>query len=428
SPQHPGRPRRRHPRAGEAGRAAEADPRRHGHAGLAPARTGLCRARPYRHRTAALDRERGGDLGPADQGVRSVRPACGAPRPRRPVGTAGPVGRQDQDTEISGTRDRRRTRQPRRAGRGGCRRRTSHADGAARHRSLDRGRLSAVLPRPWRCLAGRRSCRAGRRQARPRTEGAAERQADGADRGTLASAARRGRAPLVELLSRAEEARRRDRGRRVGIAIQPTYSAGTKAHALAAPIARFLRQPKGYSVATGRPLMLDKTDDIAVTAEHWLAQLEAALSDIDATALTHLFHPDSYWRDVLAFSWTLQTLNGADAILAELKALVPRTKPTNFQIDPDRAAPRRVTRAGTNSIEAIFKFETAVGRGHGILRLIPDADDGGRLKAWTLLTALEELKGFEEQEGATRPRGQAYSRDFRGPNWLDQRNASNAYA
>jgi len=174
--------------------------------------------------------------------------------------------------------------------------------------------------------------------------------------------------------------------------------------------------------------MLDKTDDIAVTAEHWLAQLEAALSDIDATALTHLFHPDSYWRDVLAFSWTLQTLNGADAILAELKALVPRTKPTNFQIDPDRAAPRRVTRAGTNSIEAIFKFETAVGRGHGILRLIPDADDGGRLKAWTLLTALEELKGFEEQEGATRPRGQAYSRDFRGPNWLDQRNASNAYA
>ncbi|HUN99469.1 MAG TPA: NAD(P)/FAD-dependent oxidoreductase, partial [Bradyrhizobium sp.] len=40
---------------------------------------------------------------------------------------------------------------------------------------------------------------------------------------------------------------------------------------------------------------------------------------------------------------------------------------------------------------------------------------------------LEELKGFEEQVGNARPRGQAYSRDFRGPNWLDQRKASTAY-
>src|SRR4029077_8311790 len=78
--------------------------------------------------------------------------------------------------------------------------------------------------------------------------------------------------------------------------------------------------------------------------------------------------------------------------------------------------------------EAIFKFETEEGRGHGIVRLIADAHDGNRLKAWTLLTALEELKGFEERIGSARPRGQSYSRDFRGPNWLDQRQASFAYA
>ena len=85
-------------------------------------------------------------------------------------------------------------------------------------------------------------------------------------------------------------------------------------------------------------------------------------------------------------------------------------------------------RAGTNAIEAIFKFETKVGRGSGIIRLIPDADDGNRLKAWTLLTELGELKGFEEQLGVQRPRGNAYSRDFRGPNWLDLRKASAGYA
>ncbi|SDT07577.1 flavin-containing monooxygenase [Bradyrhizobium canariense] len=174
--------------------------------------------------------------------------------------------------------------------------------------------------------------------------------------------------------------------------------------------------------------MLDKTDDISISAENWLAQFENALAKPDDGSLQKLFHPDSFWRDVLALSWNLQTINGADAILRELKACAVRAVPVGFRIDPDRAAPRRVTRAGTNSIEAIFKFETAVGRGSGILRLIPDADDRNRLKAWTLLTTLDELKGFEEQQGTMRPRGQAYSRDFRGPNWLDQRKAAVQYA
>lgn len=174
--------------------------------------------------------------------------------------------------------------------------------------------------------------------------------------------------------------------------------------------------------------MLDKTEDISVAAESWLAQFETALAAPDESALKSLFHRDSFWRDVLALSWNLQTFNGRDALLRELTACISAAKPSAFRIDPDRAPPRRVSRAGTPCIEAIFKFETAAGRGSGIIRLIPDATDNNRLKAWTLLTALDELKGFEEQQGRTRPRGQAYSRDFRGPNWLDQRRASIAYA
>jgi thioredoxin reductase len=171
--------------------------------------------------------------------------------------------------------------------------------------------------------------------------------------------------------------------------------------------------------------MLDRTDDSSVAADNWLAQFEEALGKPDAALLKTLFHPDSYWRDVLALSWNIQTLNGAPAILDGLKARV--NAPRGLAIAPHRAAPRWVTRAGTNTIEAIFNFETAIGRGDGILRLTPDGESG-ELRAWTLLTALEELKGFEEQLDKTRPRGQAYSRDFRGPNWLDQRKAANAYA
>src|SRR4030081_3931137 len=174
--------------------------------------------------------------------------------------------------------------------------------------------------------------------------------------------------------------------------------------------------------------MLDRTDDVSVAAGNWLAQFESALAKPGDSLLKTLFHPDSYWRDVLALSWNLQTINGAEAILRELKARAISAAPSGFRIDPDRAAPRRVTRAGTNTIEAIFKFETSQGRGSGILRLIPDDAEANRLKAWTLLTALDELKGFEEEMGSSRPRGQSYSRDFRGPNWLDLRKASAEYA
>src|SRR6267142_1675861 len=173
--------------------------------------------------------------------------------------------------------------------------------------------------------------------------------------------------------------------------------------------------------------MLDRTDDISIATENWLAQFETALTTPDDVLLKTLFHPDSYWRDVLALGWNIQTLNGADAILTELKAQAGRARPAGFAIDPDRAAPRKVMRAGTNAIEAIFKFETAQGRGNGILRLVPDAGDSNTIKAWTLLTALDELKGFEEQLGISRPRGEAYSRDFRGPNWLDLRKAAAEY-
>ncbi|QQO24355.1 NAD(P)-binding domain-containing protein [Bradyrhizobium diazoefficiens] len=174
--------------------------------------------------------------------------------------------------------------------------------------------------------------------------------------------------------------------------------------------------------------MLDRTKDISVSAQAWLDAFERLLHKPDPATLDRLFLTDSFWRDVLALSWNLQTIAGRETIAQALVALAPKASPTNFKIAQNRAPPRWVTRAGTNTIEAIFNFETAIGRGSGIVRLIPDSADGDRLKAWTLLTALDELRGFEEQLGKLRPRGQAYSRDFRGPNWLDLRNASRHYA
>ena len=108
--------------------------------------------------------------------------------------------------------------------------------------------------------------------------------------------------------------------------------------------------------------MLDRTDDVSIATENWLTQFESALATSDETLLKTLFHPESHWRDVLALSWNIQTINGAEAILSALKADAGRGAPSGFRIDPDRAAPRRVKRAGTSTIEAIFKFE--IGRAH----------------------------------------------------------------
>jgi hypothetical protein len=173
--------------------------------------------------------------------------------------------------------------------------------------------------------------------------------------------------------------------------------------------------------------MLSRTETIATTAENWLAQFERALAEPDDVLLKTLFHADSHWRDVLALTWHIRTVNGADAILRELKAHVGRAQPTGFRTDPRHTAPRYVTRAGTDAIEAIFTFDTAEGHGSGVLRLIPDVNDGNTLKAWTLLTAFDEIKGCEEQLGRSRPQGKAYSREFRGPNWLDLRKAAAEY-
>jgi hypothetical protein len=85
--------------------------------------------------------------------------------------------------------------------------------------------------------------------------------------------------------------------------------------------------------------MLSRTEAIATTTQNWLTQFETALARPDDVLLKTLFHADSYWRDLLALTWRIRTVNGADAILRGLKAHVGSVRPAAFRIDPRRAAP-----------------------------------------------------------------------------------------
>ncbi len=162
----------------------------------------------------------------------------------------------------------------------------------------------------------------------------------------------------------------------------------------------------------------------AELAARWLTSFEAALEARDAKALGQHFADDCHWRDILAFTWNITPHQLRQPIVEGILKAQPDVRAKNFKLAEERTPPRRVTRIGVESIEAIFTFETEVGRGHGFLRLLADAPE----TAWALMTSLDEFKGHEEPIGDRRPSGSSYSRTFGGDNWSDLRAKEQAFA
>ena len=123
----------------------------------------------------------------------------------------------------------------------------------------------------------------------------------------------------------------------------------------------------------------------------WLAKFDAALTGRDIDALKDLFVEDCYWRDLVAFTWNIKTMEGQDAIAAMASATLDKVQPSNWQLDGDGSTADGVT-------EGWITFETATTRGRGHVRL----KEG---KAWTLLTTAQEIKGHEEHKGPARDSG-----------------------
>ncbi len=175
--------------------------------------------------------------------------------------------------------------------------------------------------------------------------------------------------------------------------------------------------------------MLDTTDHaLSNLTTRWLAAFGTALAADDRAGLQALFRADAHWRDLVAFTWEVSTTSGGERIADALAHHARGKSPASFVLDGARASPRVVQRAGAEVIEAFFRFETATTRSLGIFRLDPKTGADDLPRAWTLFTALDEIKGHEETTGSRRPHGAAYSRDFTGPNWWDRRQAAMAYA
>lgn len=154
----------------------------------------------------------------------------------------------------------------------------------------------------------------------------------------------------------------------------------------------------------GREALVDSPQ---ARVDAWLERFEAALTARDVETAARMFATESYWRDLVAFTWNIKTVEGREGVADLLHACLDHTAPSGF----------RVTEPPTEAdgvVEAWLEFDTATGRGQGHLRL---TDEG----AWTLLTALRELKGFEEPRGPRRPQGVEHGVVRGRRSWAEQR-------
>ena len=155
--------------------------------------------------------------------------------------------------------------------------------------------------------------------------------------------------------------------------------------------------------------------DPQARVDRWLAEFASALRAPDVDRAARMFATTSFWRDLVAFTWNLTTVEGPDGVAGLLHATLAGTAPSGFATEEPPTEEDGVTTAW-------LTFETAVGRGRGLLRLVREAGpDGPADRAWTLLTTLYELKGHEEPRGTHRPLGAQHGATRERVTWLEQR-------
>ncbi|MDT9592786.1 NAD(P)/FAD-dependent oxidoreductase [Nocardioides zeae] len=153
------------------------------------------------------------------------------------------------------------------------------------------------------------------------------------------------------------------------------------------------------------------TADPTERARRWFADLEDALVARDVERAAGTFATTSFWRDLVAFSWNLTTVEDRAGVAELLGATLSRVDPSGFELSEEATEEDGV-------VTAWFTFATAHGRGRGLARL---RDEDGSLRAWTFLTTLYELTGHEEPRGTRRPRGAEHGAQRDRRSWSERR-------
>ena len=125
-------------------------------------------------------------------------------------------------------------------------------------------------------------------------------------------------------------------------------------------------------------------------ARSWLEDFSLALETRDYEGLSKLFAESCTWRDLLSFTWDIQTTEGKRPILEMVSSVLDRVKPHSWLLTGATDADGIVT--------AQFVFQTACASCIGQVKLRQSL-------CWTLLTAAQALHGHEEKRGLSRELG-----------------------
>lgn len=143
-------------------------------------------------------------------------------------------------------------------------------------------------------------------------------------------------------------------------------------------------------------------DSARQIAQCWLDSFSAAIRSPDPSALAQLLAANVYWRDILAFTWDIRTFSGRQDTIDGLIHFASIREPHRFKLEADDVKVVERSEWGV-SIEAVCTFQTDIGLGQGHFRLSDAGGDVGNWSAWTVFTALDDLKGHEERVGNRRP-------------------------
>jgi hypothetical protein len=190
------------------------------------------------------------------------------------------------------------------------------------------------------------------------------------------------------------------------------------------PASKDRLEPGSYPLRTAAyPLAIPSEASPEGVAKEWTSQFNAALSGAEISNIKTLFMKESYWRDQLCLSWDFHTFAGPREI-AEFLENEKHVRIKTLSLDtssPLRSpAPSALDiRGKVPCVNFFLHVETDIGNGVGIAKLVQDSEDGGRWKAFTLLTTLRELKGYEELVGERRPTGVGHGGQFGRKSWQD---------
>ncbi|KIK79465.1 hypothetical protein PAXRUDRAFT_161238 [Paxillus rubicundulus Ve08.2h10] len=142
----------------------------------------------------------------------------------------------------------------------------------------------------------------------------------------------------------------------------------------------------------------DPTDvsaaDVAIA---WFEVFSSAVASSDIAGILDLFLDDGFWKDILALTWDLRTIEGRDGIKNLLENRLVPTGLVNLRLnDEDLHAPE-IQRLFPDLVllRLCFEFGTKVGKGTAVCYLVPIP--GSKWKAYSLFTCLESLNDFPEQ-------------------------------